>query len=75
MGRASPDIATAVCRWLELKDAAGVKEVVIYSDAPASQNRNQFFVTMILHFLTRSENLTEITHKVSTRSLRNRLTC
>ena len=61
MGRASPDIATAVCRWLELKDAAGVKEVVIYSDAPASQNRNQFFVTIILHSLTRSENLTEIT--------------
>ena len=66
MGRGSSDIATAVCRWLEAKDAEGMKEVIFYSDAPASQNRNKYFVSMVIHFLTRAQSITEIMHKVST---------
>ena len=66
MGRGSSDIATAVCRWLEAKDAEGMKEVIFYSDAPASQNRNKYFVSPVLRFLTRAQSITVIRHKVST---------
>ena len=56
MGRGSSDIATAVCRWLEAKDAEGMKEVIFYSDAPASQNQNKYFVSLVLHFHTTFQN-------------------
>ena len=65
MGRGSSDIATAVCRWLEAKNAEGMKEVIFYSDAPASQNWNKYFVSTVIHFLTQAQSVTEITHKVS----------
>ena len=66
MGRGLSDIATAVCRWLEAKDAEGMKEVIFYSDAPASQNRNKYFVSPVLRFLTRARSIIVIRHKVST---------
>ena len=55
MGRGSSDIATAVCRWLEAKDAEGMKEVIFYSDASASQNQDKYVVSLVLHFLTREQ--------------------
>ena len=66
MGRGLSDIAKAICRWLEAKNAEGMKEVIFYSDAPASQNRNKYFVSTVIHFLTQAQGVTEITHKVST---------
>ena len=66
MGPTASDIATALCTFLEEVDRRGtVDQIVLYSDSPAGQNRNQFVSGMIIHFLSRAHNVKQITHKVS----------
>ena len=65
--KAPSDIAIGVCRWLEEVDqrVPAVKEVNLFSDSTVSQNRNRVMSAALIHFLSRSANITSIIHKVS----------
>lgn len=57
--RGSVEIATAINWWItQIPDT--VKEVTMYSDTCAGQNRNQFIAAFLLHLIQRSDNNLEI---------------
>ena len=63
--KAHSDTAIGVCRWLEVDQRVPAFYEVNLFSTPVSQNRNRVMSAALIHFLSRSANITSITHEVS----------
>lgn len=58
--RGSSEISTAVYKILMMYDAQGVKKANLFADGCSGQNKNSIMPAMMLHTVTNSNNLQEI---------------
>ena len=58
--RGSNEISTCVAKYLHQLDNQGLKEVRLFADGCAGQNKNTIVFTMLLHFIVNSKHVQQV---------------
>ena len=62
-GRGASDIASCMFHFIEQKVTSGITEFELFSDKCSGQNRNKYFLTMLVYCMLTFSSIKSITHR------------